>query len=575
MNRSSSKRWLVFPRQSEQIRKLVSALGLSPITAQVLINRGLGEVEVARRFLTHDPSLLHDPFLMRDMDRAVERLAEAIRRKEHVLIYGDYDVDGITAGAFLARLLGSLGVETSYYVPHRVDEGYGLHRAGIDAAVELGATLLLTVDCGISSPEEVAYAHEKGLDVIITDHHEPGPELPPAVAVLNPKRPDCPYPFRDLAGVGVAFKLASALGSRVGFQFHHLARAFLDLVALGTICDVVPLLDENRFFAREGLRRLADTKKVGLRALLDKTRLTGRPLDSHDVGFILGPRLNASGRLGTARDAFELLTTADRARAEELAQELHHLNYERQQEEGRTLEEARAIVEETVDLTREKALILGSPEWHIGVIGIVASRLVEQYHRPTILLAVSEEEARGSGRSIRSFHLYEALVQCRDILRRCGGHEHAAGLSLDPGRIEEFRERFQAVADERLSLSDLRPTLEIDAVLKPPAITPALIEELAGLEPFGQANPQPLFAVREVTIQSVRGLGEKDQHLALRVGEGGYSFRGVGWRLGEWLGHLHAGDRVALCFALEMNEWQGLREMQLVIKDIKPRGAGA
>lgn len=564
-----NKRWRFHPLQLERAREMGRALGLSPVTAQCLLNRGLTDLEAARRFLTHDPGVLHDPFLMQDMEPAAQRLAAAVRRKERVLIYGDYDVDGTTAAAFLARLLRQLGVEVSHFVPHREEEGYGLHLSGIEAAARLGVTLLITVDCGVSGLAEVEYAKSQGIDVIITDHHEPGPVLPAALAVLDPKRADCGYPFRELCGAGVAFKLACALGSLLGFQFKHLAAHFLDLVALGTICDIVPLLDENRFLAKEGLRLLPHTRKQGLRALLEKSRLTGRALTSYDVGFILGPRLNASGRLGTARDAFILLVTQDPHEADRLAQQLSQMNRERQQEEARTLEEALQILQETVDLQRERALVVASPGWRSGVIGLVASRLVERYHRPTLVLAIQGDEARGSGRSIPPFHLYRALDRCRDVLLRCGGHEQAAGLSLEARRIDEFRQRFQAVAEEMLTEEDIEPVLEVDADLKPAAVTAALTEELQELGPFGPGNPRPLLCCRDLTVESRRRMGSQGQHLNLSLSDGHQRFPAVGWRMGDLADEIREGERVAVCFTPEMHEWQERREMRWTLKDLK------
>jgi single-stranded-DNA-specific exonuclease len=564
-----SKRWRVKPLQPERAKEMGRALGISPVTAQCLINRGVDTPDAAQRFLTHDPSVLHDPFLMRDMDQAAQRLATAVRQKERVLIYGDYDVDGTSASAFLARLLSKLGVDVSHFVPHREEDGYGLHNSGIDAAAQLGATLLVTVDCGVSGVKEVAHARSQGLDVIITDHHEPGPELPAAVAVLNPKRVDCSYPFRELCGAGVAFKLACALGTLLGFQYKHLAGHFLDLIALGTICDVVPLVGENRFLAKEGLRLLPYTKKLGLRALLEKARLTGRELNSHDVGFIIGPRLNASGRLGTARDAFTLLVTSDPHEADQLAQQLTQMNRERQEEESRTLAEAVQIIQETVDLRHERALVVASPGWRSGVVGIVASRLVERYHRPTFVIAISDDEARGSGRSIASFHLFRALERCQDVLIRCGGHEQAAGLSVEPGRIDEFRQRLNEVAGEMLTEEDMIPTLELDADLKPAALTARLTEELEELAPFGQGNPRPLFCCRDLTVEERRRMGNENQHLRLAVSDGNRRFPCVGWRMGDLYDELREGERVAVCFTPEMNEWQGQREMRWTLKDIK------
>ncbi|HIE50140.1 MAG TPA: single-stranded-DNA-specific exonuclease RecJ, partial [Armatimonadetes bacterium] len=546
-------------------------LGISAITAQVLLNRGLDTVEAAQQFLNPDLSLLSDPHLLPDLDRAVHCLLAAAQHREKVFIYTDYDVDGLTGGALLYRLLTSLGVEVGYFVPHRIEEGYGLHSSGIDAAVQEGAKVLISVDCGTTNEAEVAYARKHGLEVIIADHHEPGPERPEALAFINPKRPDSRYPFRDLCGAGVAFKLGCALTTALGYPWQTAARAFLDLVALGTICDLVPLLHENRFFAKEGLQYLATSRKIGLQALLEKTRLTGRESTSYHVGFVLGPRLNASGRLGTAKEAFELLITSDPHRAHELAQYLHQLNYERQQEEGRTVEEAQALVEEEKHLERGKALVLASRGWHLGVVGLVASRLVERYHRPTVVIAIGPDEARGSARSIPEFHLLNALRECGDVLLQCGGHEYAAGLSLEPDRIEEFRQRFNAVADQWLRPEDLRPKVEVDAVVRPPAVTLALAEELAGLGPFGQGNPPPVLACRDLRVVEASRMGPEGQHLCLQVRAGESQFRCLGWRRGMWADWLKPGEQVALSFTPEVDEWQGQRRLQLVIRDLKRR----
>lgn len=561
--------WRFFPSQREVAHRWARRLGVSPIVAQILLNRGLRTPEEGLRFLAADWSGWHDASLLPDMAKAVQRLKEAVRRREAVLVYGDYDVDGTAGGALLATFLHRLGAQPLYYVPHRMEEGYGLHNTGIDAALAEGARLIVTVDCGITAHKEVAYARSQGVEVIITDHHEPHETLPAALAVIDPKRKDSPYPDPHLAGVGVAFKLAVALAREFGIGLEAMAEEFLDLVALGTVADVVPLVGENRLLVKQGLPRLAQSPRTGIQQLLKVCGLEGKPLSTYHIGFIVGPRLNAAGRMDTAQGAFELLTTSDPLRAYELSRYLHRLNYERQQEEGRTLEEALRRMGAECDLSREPGIVLASEEWHIGVIGIVASRLVERFHRPTVLIAVEGEEGKGSARSIPPFPLHEALHQCRDVLLKCGGHAQAAGLSLEARRIGEFRRRFNEVARAWLKEEDLRPVLEIDALVAPRALDGRLYQELEALGPFGPGNPRPVLACRGLRIRHIQPLGPDRKHLRLVVEAEGRLWEGIAWRKAAWAEALREGDWVALAFTLRQDDWHGETRLQLEVKDVR------
>jgi single-stranded-DNA-specific exonuclease len=553
---------------AQEVQRLASALGISPSVASILITRGYDTPQLAREFLSATMEQQHDPFLFPDMDKAVHRLKQALDGGEKILIYGDYDVDGVTSTAMLMRWLKSLKADVTWHIPHRIHDDYGVNEKAVRAAAREGVSLILTADCGITAVKEVVVANELGVDVIVTDHHEPSDTLPPAVAVINPKRHDTNYPFADLAGVGVAFKLATAYMRTFSPQHETgLQRAFLDLVSLGTVADVMPLVGENRLIVREGLKLIPHTKKLGLRALLSTNSLHGKPITAYHIGFVLGPRLNAAGRMDTARKAADLLLTIDEQEAAQLAQQLNQANRERQEEEKRIFEEAVKMVEG--DGALPPALVLGSPHWHRGIVGLVASRLVERFYRPTLLIAFDGDVGKGSGRSIEAFHLLDALRRCSHHLEKCGGHRLAAGLAVKVDKFPVFREAFCQVAGELLSADDLRRRVTIDCELSGSDLTPRLVEELHQLEPFGSGNPQPTLCLRRAEVVDKLCMGSEKQHLKLKVRSDGKVFDCVWWRHADRADGLEKGQAIDLCFTAEFNEWNGVRSVQLKVKDIR------
>ncbi len=537
------------------------------MTARALVCRGISELDEARTFLGHDLGGLIDPFQMRDMDRAVAAVDAALRRGARIRIYGDYDVDGVCATALLMRALKGLGGTVDSYIPHRIHEGYGVNEEAVRQARAEGVDLLITVDCGTTAVGPIALARELGMEVVVTDHHRPEEQLPEA-PVLNPWRADCDYPFKDLAGVGVAFKLVAAL-ARARELPEGAELRFLDLVCLGTVGDVVPLLGENRLFVQHGLRRLATSKKVGIRELM-RTAGVGRerPPKARDVAFGLAPRINAAGRMEDAEAAVRLLLTEDRGEAEALSVQLSEHNKARRAEERKTLEEAEAMVASGVDLDGEKVIVLGSEGWHAGVIGIVASRLVERHHRPCLLVAIADGVGKGSGRSVSAFNLWEALRECAPALTRFGGHRYAAGFGIEAGRIEELRRRINEVAEERLSADDLVRQIEIDAEVALEDVTLEAVEELNRLAPFGRGNPTPVLVARGVHLDGVRAVGD-GSHLSLKLrGESGGAVGGIWFRSGALREELESAGRADVCFRAQVDEWNGTTKVQLHVEDI-------
>ena len=497
---------------------------------------------------------------MRDMGRAVERLLAAIRAGEKILIYGDYDVDGTSSVVLLTKAIELAGGAPQFHVPHRLKDGYGMRAEVVEAAAAQGVKLIVSVDTGIRAAEVVARANELGIDVIVTDHHLPETDLPPAVAVLNPNRPDCEYPCKDLCGAGVAFKLAQALLNASALPLgkaQRIAESLLKMVAIATVADVVPLIGENRAMVKHGLDGLREVRNPGLRALLDVSGFTnGTAPSSRQVGFQIGPRLNAAGRMDTARTVIELFLTSDMARARELAKQLHDQNAERQQVEA----EIRDLCEQIEVPEDAAALVYYAPEWHRGVLGIVASRLVERLHRPVFVLGLNDEDgyAQGSGRSIAAFHLLDALESMPEVFIRFGGHSHAAGVTLDPARVEEFRERFNAYALTKLSPEDLRPSLPIDALLELPEITDAAVDGLFALAPFGHCNAAPLFAALGVEVAGPPSV-MKEKHLRVMVRQKGRSFALKAWNFAERAAELAPGARVDIAFSIEEDAYSAAR----------------
>ncbi|HEY3162051.1 MAG TPA: single-stranded-DNA-specific exonuclease RecJ [Vicinamibacterales bacterium] len=546
-------------------------LGVSPVTARLLCIRGLGVLDDARRFLSPRLDDLHDPFRLADLSTAVDRILAAIAAKERIAIHGDYDVDGVTSTVILRRALELLGADVFHFIPERFRDGYGLQPATIDRLHQDGARLAISVDCGIRAAEAAARARELGMDLIITDHHEPDAELPHALAVINPKRRDCSYPDKNLAGVGVALKLVQALCGRTGRS--NWMPAFVKVAAIGTLADVVPLTGENRVIAKLGLGMLSKgPHKVGLRALLDACGLSGREIDSYHIGFVVAPRVNAAGRMSTPDIAARLLLASDEAMGEEaraLAEQLNAENLRRQQEEADIVAQAKKVVETDLDVGSRTVLVVAGDGWHRGVIGIVASKLVDAFHRPAIVISIDGDVAHGSCRSIPSFNMLAALESCGEVMSKFGGHKQAAGLTIETGRIRELRARVNGFADGCLGPDDLRPRLWIDGSLAFRSINEQVISELAALAPFGAGNPCPIFRTSRVEIvDGPRRL--KERHLKMAFKQDGRVLRGVAWRASERESFV-AEHRAAidLAFSLENDTYNGERYLQLSIADFR------
>ena len=563
--------WEHLTGDETHISALVSALGIDPVIAHLLVLRGIAAPDKADRFLHPSIDHLHDPFQLADLPLAVDRLLRAIDRKERIAVHGDYDVDGVTSTVILRRLLELLGADVVHFIPDRIKDGYGLEPAGIERLAAQQVSVVVSVDCGIRSGAAATRARELGLDLVITDHHEPDATLPPALAVINPKRPDCPYPNKDLAGVGVALKLVQALCQRTDHT--RWLPGFIKMAALGTVADVVPLRGENRVIAKLGLEQLSrGPHTTGLRALLDSTGLLGQTLNSFHIAFRLAPRINAAGRMSTPDLAARLLLLADEGRAAEakdLAEQLDTENLRRQQEEADILTAARRRVDTDPDVGAHAMLVVWGEGWHRGVIGIVAAKLVDAFHRPAIVLAIDGDLAYGSGRSIPGFDLLDALEHCGDLFTRFGGHRHAAGLTIETGRLKALRTRLTAFADDRLGPDDLIPRLRVDRRLPLAAITPAVVEGLRAMEPFGAGNPRPVFHTGPVEL--ARGPRVmKSRHLSMAVRQDTRVFRAVAWRMAERAEFVtRHGDALDVAFNLTENHYRGEHTVELSVADIR------
>jgi single-stranded-DNA-specific exonuclease len=563
--------WHHLPCNDDQAAALAAALDVHPVVARLLCLRGLADADEAARFLNPSLSQLHDPFKLADMDKAVDRLERALAQRERIAIHGDYDVDGITSTVILRRALEMLGADVVHFIPERLRDGYGLQTAAIDRLHAERVALIVSVDCGIRSTDAAARARELGVDLIVTDHHEPDGTLPAALAVINPKRKDCTYPDKNLAGVGVALKLVQALCQRAGKD--KWLPAFVKIASIGTLADVVPLVGENRVIARLGLSSLSrGPHTIGLRSLLDASGLTGKTIDSYQVAFMLAPRVNAAGRMSTPDIATRLLLATDEAMAEEargLAQQLNDENLRRQLEEADLVAQARKAIETDPAVGAHNVLVVGGDGWHRGVIGIAASKLVDMFHKPAIVLSVDGEVAYGSCRSIPDFDMLGALEHCSDVFLKFGGHKQAAGLTMEAARLPEFRARINAYADRVLEPDQLRPRLRIDGPLSLKGITPGLMRDLDTMGPFGMANPRPVFHASGVEIvDGPRTL--KDRHLKMTFSQDGRRFRAIAWRAAdraEFLNQNRAG--VNLAFSLEKNEFQGETYLELSVADVK------
>lgn len=555
--------WHPIEVPEDSIYKYSEVFKTEPLITKLLLQRGFKTFNEVNTFLNPSIEGLHDPFLLKDMSKAVSRIKTAIDKGERIWIYGDYDVDGITSISILIHYLRSLNLEADFYIPDRHDEGYGISREGLDFIKSEGGELVITVDCGITAVEQVAYANGIGLDVIITDHHECQEILPEALAVINPKRGG--YPFEMLAGCGVAFKLVQALA---GDQFFKFYKSVIDIVALGTIADIVPLNDENRVIAKLGLDVMPKTKHLGIRALLSEANLKNKEVNAGHIGFVIAPRINASGRIGNPKIAVELLTTKDERRAFEIARSLSELNTERQARERDIVEEAENYIAHHINLDVEKVLLVVGRDWHTGIIGIVASKLSEKYSRPTVILNIENGEAKGSARSINGISIFEVLSTFKDLYTKFGGHEQAAGLSLPAENVSKLKERLIAYGAKHLPAYRLKIQKSVDGELSPKMVTHKLLDEIEQLKPFGVGNPRPQFVFKDLLIEDFKILGKQQNHLKLIVNDGVRVYDAMAFNQGHLGKFFRRNDHVHMLLYLEKNNFMGVETIQFMMRDL-------
>ncbi len=559
------KTWKIKPCNPELRRQLSRALGISEVLAQILLNRNITSAQEAQAFLNGDFASLHNPYLLKGMKKAVSRIKKAISKGEKIMVWGDYDIDGITACALLMSVLKEMGAHVTHYLPNRLEEGYGLNKDGAKVAKKSGVSLLITVDCGISASEEIHYLKKLGIDTIVTDHHLPKKgKLPQAWAIIDPLQKGCRYPYKYLAGVGLAAKLACALKD----SQEEILDKHLDIITLGTVGDIVPLTGENRVLVKHGLVCLQQTRRIGLRALLEVSGLSNRQLNTGHIGYILGPRINASGRLGSPEDALRLLLTGKEDTASTLAHKLNQGNRLRQKIESQTLQEAIAQVESQINFKEHNVIVLAAEHWHQGVVGIVASRLVERYFRPAIIMSMDGEFGRGSGRSVGNFHLLEAITRCKDLLEEYGGHRQACGIKLKKDNFSEFFRTINQVAAEMFIPEDLIPVLEIDMQIPLSDLGAGVIEELTALEPFGTDNPQPLVCSSGLKLRSKAAI-VAGNHIKFWVTDGRLTCEAIGYNKAGTFPLLEPGEMVDLVYSPSVNNWQGNFSIQLKIEDLK------
>ena len=555
------KKWECMTPDKEMIAKISSRFEISELIAGVLVNRGLTNENEIEVFLNPTRKDFYDPYLLEDMDIAVEKIQEVINKKGRILIYGDYDVDGITSIAVLKKFLDERGLDVAYHIPNRLNEGYGLKKETLEEISKQNYDLMITVDCGISAIEEVEYANSLGINTIITDHHETLEEIPKAIAVVNPKRRDSKYPFRGLAGVGVVFKLIQALSIKLGLEEKEYLK-YLDLVCVGTISDIVPLIGENRVIAKLGLKLIEVTKNLGLRELLKVARY--KKIDSSTISFGVAPRINACGRMGHAEEALKLFLTSNIVEAQEITKELEQYNQERQNIEKKIFTEANEQIEK--DIENINSIVLGSENWHHGVIGIVASKLTEMYYKPSVLVCFEDDIAKGSGRSILGFDLHNALCETSEYLEKFGGHEMAVGLTLKKENFPEFKQKFQELVDNS-NISDIVPIINVDYQLTGREIKKEIAQQIQLLEPFGEANKMPIILFKNLKISSIRALSE-GKHLKLSLNYENQWIDAIGFNMGHLSEEYQLGDKVDIVGTLEINEFNGNEYLQINMKDI-------
>lgn len=563
-------RWsFTSPEQVPTVSLLQNELNIPTSIARLLVLRGINDFDRAKSFFRASLSDLHDPFMMKDMDEAACRLCKAVRNSEKVLVYGDYDVDGTTATASIYTFLRDFGVDVSYYIPHRFKEGYGINVDGIRHANEIKASLVVSVDCGITAIEESRLARELGIDLIICDHHTVGDQMPDAAAILDPKRPDCNYPYDGLSGAGVAFKLIQACLTKLGLK-QSLAFKFLDLVAISIASDIVPIIDENRVLMKEGLQMINANPRVGFKALLDVIKVPAGNVNTSTIVFSIGPRINAAGRMGDASAAVELMITDDEKAARAWAHELESINIRRRDTDSKTMEEAIEKIDREYNLDETASMVLHESDWHLGVIGIVASRLVDLYYRPAILLSTVDGVLKGSARSIKGFNIYDALKECEELLVQFGGHEFAAGLTIEENNLETFRNRINEIAKKKLSDEDFKPELTIDGEIDLEHIDLRFWKLLTQFEPFGPGNLRPVFVSRDICIEGVPTI-VGNGHLKMKVSQNGSGvFDAIGFNMHDFLPAIRNCDdnNIDIAYVLEENFWNGRRSIQMRLKDI-------
>lgn len=557
-----SKKWQVYQVDNEKVEQIQQKYEVNKLLATILANRGIVEEKQIDKFLHPKRSDFYNPYEMPDMEIAVSRIIKAIENEEKTIIYGDYDVDGITSVTVLKSFLEERGLEVAEYIPNRLNEGYGLNNNAVEKIASQGYTLMITVDCGISAVEEVRYANELGIETIITDHHEPGNELPAALAVVDAKRKDNKYPFRNLAGVGVVFKLSQAIGMRLDLEEKEYLK-YLDIVCIGTISDIVPLVDENRVIVKLGLKLVEQTKNLGLRSILKSAGYS--KIDSTTISFGVAPRINASGRMGHQEDALKLFLSKEIDEVNELTQKLNDYNRIRQETEKNIYAEVISKIEKD-NLSEKNTIVVMGKNWHHGVIGIVSSKITEMYFKPSILLCEENDCGKGSGRSIPGFDLYEALTECKEFIDRFGGHSMAIGINIKKENFENFKNKLEEIATQK-HIEDIVPILKIDAQVSLDEINKDMVESLKELEPFGEENKTPLFVFKNLKIDSIRALSE-GKHLKLTLKDSKNIVNAIGFNLGELTNEYKIDDRVDVVGNLEVNSFNGMENIQINIKDI-------
>lgn len=552
---------------SQVISEMMQQLHVPRPVARVLFNRGLRELEDVKRFVRPSTEHLHDPFLMRDMDKAVDRLILALREQEKILIHGDYDVDGITSTSLLYLFLKDLGGKVFYFIPDRTSEGYGISSTGLEAARTNGCSLIVTVDCGITSFEEVKNAQAMGIDIIVSDHHEVAEQIPEALAVIDPKRKDCDYPFKELAGVGVAYKLAQGITQNLNLDKEYIEK-YLDLAAIGSAADIVPLVDENRVFVRLGLEKINTDGLEGITTLIETAGLHVGSIDVGRIIYGLAPRMNAVGRLGSASPAVELLITRNHQRAHQIARQLEEENNRRKEIDTRTLNEALTELPHYFNAEQDSAIVLAKDGWHPGVIGIVASRFIERFFKPTVMISIDNGIGKGSARSVPNYDLHSALKKCSDLLIQFGGHKYAAGLSIKEENIPQFRERFNQVTAETLTADDFVPKIKIDDELTFDNINQDLINMLDRLQPFGPRNSMPIFISENLEVMGEPHIVGRE-HLKFNVRQNGVTFGAIAFGRGSEIDRLKANRTIDLVYNLEKNRWMDQSAIRLKVKDLR------